>query len=126
MTKSKETILREEYEKIFAVQKYNKSVNRIMNQSYIFPAMATYAKQEAIAFIEYNNKFRREEGRWFKKECDKLGGMFSLADYGVENIYNDFVARKPIRSYLIPDQETFWVFDETGKLIHSMDQNKQS
>lgn len=73
------------------------------------------AKEMSIAFLEYHRRFRLEEGVWFHRECEKLGGMFSLADYGIENIYDDFVARKPIKSESMPG--VVHEFDGNGKLV---------
>lgn len=91
-----------------------------------WPHIESYAKiksrERAIAFLEYHEKFRREEGRFFKRECDRLGGMFTLADYGVENIYNDFIAKKPIKSAILP-VESFWQYDENDKLVHVVPTN---
>jgi len=95
--------------------------NEMMFVEDVDEAMDEYAKQEAIRFIEYNEVFRREEGRWFRKECKRLGGMFSLADYGIENIYNDFVNKKPIKSVVpedVPNTTAQWEYDENGKLTH--------
>lgn len=54
---SKEEIVREQYEKIFASPKYDKSVNRKMNFSYISPAMDQYAKQQAEGFGQYIGEY---------------------------------------------------------------------
>lgn len=87
---------------------WHKSMGKMMDE---------WAKLQSISFQEYHERFRREEGRFFKKECERLGGMFSLADYGVENIYNDFVAKKPIKSAMLP-VESFWQYDDKGELVH--------
>lgn len=50
---SKEEIIKQEYEKVFASQKYDNSVNREMNLLYFLPAMDEYAKSEAIAFGDF-------------------------------------------------------------------------
>lgn len=49
---TKEDILREEYEKLFASPKYKDSVNKKMNQLYIFPAMDQYYNQAIDDAIE--------------------------------------------------------------------------
>jgi hypothetical protein len=49
----KEEIVREEFEKYFAAPPYDKSVNRVMNQAYIFPAMDSWAKIIAVDFAEW-------------------------------------------------------------------------
>jgi hypothetical protein len=53
MSKSKEDIVREQYDKVFGSQKYDDSVNRKMNASYFFPSMDEYNRQQAIAFAEW-------------------------------------------------------------------------
>lgn len=50
---SKEEIVRQEYEKVFASQKYGGSVNKLMNQQYIFPAMEQYSRIQSISFFKW-------------------------------------------------------------------------
>ncbi len=50
---TKEEIVRQEYEKMFSTQKYDKSVNRRMNFKYFSPAMDQYAKQQAVKFANW-------------------------------------------------------------------------
>lgn len=88
-------------------------------------AIEQYGKKIALSFYEYHNRFRREEGVWFKKECDKLGGMFSLADYGINNIYKDFLERKPIKCYWgEKDRPHQWEFNDNGELVHVIKDGK--
>lgn len=71
---TKEEIIKQEYEKVFDTQKYDNSVNKGMNQLYIFPAMEEYAQQEAIAFAQ---------------ACNDNG--WNLTDYdndGLQALYN--------------------------------------
>ena len=72
-------------------------------------------KRVALKFFEYHNRFRKEEHVAFKRECDKLGGIFSLADYGIENIYNDYVSRKSIKCEWSPTPMQFEL-DENDNL----------
>ncbi len=74
-----------------------------------------FAKKRALDFFKYYEKFRREEHTAFKRECDRLGGIFSLADYGIENIYNDFISRKPIKCVWTPTPMQ-WVLNEKDEL----------
>jgi|SRR6185503_95561 len=94
-------------------------------QSWIHDAMEKYSekksREDAIGFVEYEHMFRKEESLWFHKECERIGGMFSLADYGVENIYNDFKNKKPIKCHWDLDgRESQWEYDENNKLIHKI------
>jgi len=72
--------------------------------------MEEYGKKQALKFFEYQRRFRTEEGYKFKKECERLGGIFSLADYGNHNIYDDMLNGKPIVSHMYPDGQ--WEFHE--------------
>ena len=53
VVKTKEEIVREEYEKMFFTQKYDTSVNKSMNLRYFSPAMDQFAKQQAISFAKW-------------------------------------------------------------------------
>lgn len=90
---------------------------RPMPMDDIYKAMSIHAKEKSILFIEYYEMFRREESRSFKKECDRLGGIFSFMGARPENIYNDFINRKPIKSAMF-DFDTFWQYNDKDELIH--------
>ncbi len=94
-----------------AVQAVAKSIERLV---------ADENKRVALRFFEYHNRFRKEEHVAFKRECDKLGDIFSLADYGIENIYNDYVNRKPIKCEWSPTPMQFELDENDDlKLVNS-------
>jgi len=76
-------------------------------------------KEMAIKFVAYVDRFRVEDNRWFKKECDRLGGMFTYYNGSTEQIYNDFINRVPIKSQMTPDgfPDVFYTVDEKYNLI---------
>ena len=117
---TKEEILNSEYGKLIA----NPDKVYLQNPSIIkaaHSAMDIYARIVAIRFIEYHDKHRSEEGRWFDRQCKKLGGVFTMASRRIEDIYRDYIAKNPIESYIIPEETTYWEYNSEGKLIHSTD-----
>lgn len=88
-------------------------------------AMDEYAKQTAIGFHEYEDVFRREEGRALNRAYKAVGGIFSSVSTPIENVYDDFINKKPIKSYLAPEGiESHWYYNEKGKLVHSSEVKK--
>lgn len=90
---TKEDIVKEEYEKIFTLQKYEKSVNRKMNEWYFLPAMDRFAAQqsrtEAIAFAEW--AYKKGYECYLDSElgilwCDTDGG-----DVEANSVYDLFI-----------------------------------
>lgn len=112
-------------EEIIGKYKPNGEYPSYYHESNIEQMLDEYAKSQAISFIEYHEKFRREEGRWAGQAYKKAGGIFSWVGEDTSKIYDAFVEKKPIKSYLIPDQETFWQYDDNGRLIHSSDKSQQ-
>jgi hypothetical protein len=92
--------------------------------SNVYAAMDEYTMQEAIKFVEYEQRFRKEESLSFRKECERIGGMFSMADYGVKNIYNDFKNRKPIKCHWdLGGRESQWEYNDKDELVHKLIEN---
>lgn len=60
MTKDKQEILKEEYERMFTSQKYAYRVNRNMDELWIMPAMDSYAQMVAIDFLNNIRDYERE------------------------------------------------------------------
>ncbi len=77
---------------------------RVMKEA-IGKMMDEWSANQSILFLEYHRRFRHEEGVAFKKECDKMGGIFSLADVGVGKIYQKFFNDDPIKSESMPGVE---------------------
>lgn len=75
-----------------------------------------YCKKKALKFYEYHSRFRKEEGYRYKRECDRIGGAFMLADYGIGNIYDDFINRKPIKCEWCDVEPMEYVLDENDDL----------
>lgn len=82
----------------------------------IYKAMDEYAKEIAIGFIEYYEKFRREESRWWQRQT-REHGMVTWVGQEEKEIYDDFINKKPIKCYILPT-DTFWQYDESGRLRH--------
>lgn len=68
----KEAIVREQYEKMFQIGKYDKSVNRSMIFQYVAPAMEQYAKEEKINLIweMINENQSADEGTYTKNDIE--------------------------------------------------------
>jgi hypothetical protein len=78
-------------------------------------AMDEWARVMVVRFQHYLEKFRIEERRSVKKEQDRIGGMFSWIGKKVEDVYDDFIEKKPIRCYLLPEP-TYWQYNDKGVL----------
>jgi hypothetical protein len=103
-------------EKIF--EKYD--VQDVPKEDLIHTLLDEYAKSVAIGFIEYHDKFRREEGRWAQREYKKAGGIFTWMGKDVTDVYDDYINKKPIESYLAPEGiVSFWSYNDKGQLVHS-------
>jgi hypothetical protein len=83
-------------------------------------AMDIYAKQVAIAFHGYEERFRKEQYIITRKAYEKAGGMFSSPGTPLESIYDDFINRKPIKCNWLGVNGQ-WELDENDKLnlIHN-------
>lgn len=81
--KSKEEVLREEYEKVFSPPKYENSVNKGMNQKYILPAMDQWAKIQGMAFQKW---YERSSWSGFCKSNEDLDNRKTLSE-----IYDIFI-----------------------------------
>lgn len=75
----------------------------------------------AIGFIEYRDRVLREDETCFHRACKQAGGMLSWVSPRIEKIYEDYINKVPIESYIIPEEKTFWEYNTEGKLIHSTD-----
>ncbi len=64
--------------------------------------MDEWAANQSILFIEYHRRFRIEEGVSFKRECERIGGIFLISDVGVKKIYDRFFNGDPIKSESMP------------------------
>lgn len=86
----------------------------------IINAMHEFSKEQVVAFMEYHSRFRMEEDRGLKKAYKEAGGIISTISYSVESVYNDFLAKKPIKSQLpINGIEYQWQYDEKDILLLS-------
>lgn len=54
-------------------------------------AMDEYAKQQALSFGVFRDKFKREESRRVKEKEKRLGGMITWIGASDEEIYNQFI-----------------------------------
>lgn len=84
---TKEEIVRDEYEKMFGMQKYDNSVNRKMNFQYFSPAMDQYAKQESMAFVEWANY------NFIWEDNDKWTHADTTETYTTEKLYDIFFSK---------------------------------
>lgn len=89
---TKEEILKGNYEKVFYPQKYESKVNRKLTESFALPAMDEYAKQEAIAFAQFRDDYKRAESDSVHREQVRLGGMITWKGADDEIIYKQFLA----------------------------------
>lgn len=90
MSKTKEDIVRQEYEKYFSCQKYDTSVNRKLNLEYFSPAMDEYAKQVAIDFSEWKDVNCTYNTEW---------GNFDLKGRIDEGFSNDELFTEFLKQY---------------------------
>lgn len=71
---TKEAVLEKYYEQMFSSQKYEKRVNRKMDERWVMPAMDEFAKQQSVSFLG-----------WFFKTT-----MEQTADKNHEQLYDLF------------------------------------
>ncbi len=64
------------------------------NKSLIKGILSEYAKQQAIAFAQYRDEYKREERRKVKEEEKRLGGMITWIERPDEEIYLQFIEQQ--------------------------------
>lgn len=67
--------------------------------------MDDWAVGQSVLFLEYHRRFRIEESVKFKKACEEIGGIFSLADIGAKKIFEKFMKGESIKSESMPGVE---------------------
>jgi len=93
--------------------------NALTNDDFV-SIMKKYAKQQAIAFLPYLNRFQKEERAGVQKEYDRIG-MFSWIGRSVEQIYDDFTNLIPIKSVSMPGIEYYY---HTGVETNNLEEFK--
>lgn len=89
---TQESIIQKHWPKpseVESVPKMQEAIKKMMDE---------WAAEQSVLFLEYHRRFRIEEGMAFKRECDRLGGIFSMADIGAKKIYEKFINGEPIKS----------------------------
>ncbi len=76
-------------------------------------------KEMAIKFVDYNDRYRLEFNRRFKKECDRVGGIFTTMYTSTGEVYDNFINRVPIKSEMVPDgfPDAFYTVDKKYNIV---------
>lgn len=70
-----------------------------LDLSDVHEAMDEYAKQEAIAFIDFRDTYRRVEGINFNHACAEIGGMFSYQGADDNGIWEAYKKGEQLKRY---------------------------